>query len=136
MYADQMVSASFARAVQTQDGGYIVKQYNAAFSHIALDEHGTDCRTKMTKEVVIDKGSLKDIFLRYAIYKGKEILLTSKAIQELQGQKVQLRSPLYCTSSKVCTKCAGEFYYRVGTKNIGFFISKIGSQILNAALKI
>lgn len=134
-YADQQISVAFDTAISTRDGGYVVKQFVAAFSHVVLDEPGSDCKTKHGLNITIDKDSLDNYHLRNVVHEGKIILLTEENIKKLQGKTVRLRSPMYCLGSNVCSKCAGEFYYRLGTKNIGGFIYKIGSNLLQAALK-
>ena len=136
MYGDIMVQAMFSRAVGTQDGGYQVNQYNAAFSHITLDDEGTDCGTKQTLEVSLTERNKEDYWLRYAVNaKGELLLLKGSVRDSLVGRKIRLRSPLYCLSERICSKCAGELYHRLGTRRIGGIFSKIGSQLLNRSLK-
>jgi hypothetical protein len=134
-YADIGIAGAFSRGVQTQKGGYIVKQYNAAFAHVEMDEEGSDCKTKETVPLIIDKNTIKDYFLRYCYFGGKEILLTEDNINTLMGKTVRLRTPLFCTSQKLCSKCMGELYYRMGIRNVGFLAAKLGSSILNQSLK-
>ena len=134
-FADLGIFGAYSRGVSTTKGGYIVKQYNAAFGSLMLDEPGSDCHTKYTLELTIDKNTKKDYYLRYCYYSGKEYLLTDDNIKLLMGKNVKLRSPMYCTGDKICNKCMGELYYNFGTRNIGFIPAKIGSQVLNSALK-
>ena len=134
-YADQQISVAFDTAISTRDGGYIVKQFVAAFSHVTLDDQGTDCGTKYGLEITIDETAIDNYHLRYVKVNDAFVLLTEDNIKKLMGKKVFLRSPMYCTGEKICNKCAGEFYYRLGTRNIGGLLYKVGSQLLQAGLK-
>lgn len=135
-YADMMVLASFSRAVGTQSGGYIVKQINAAFQHITLDEEGTDCKTKYYTKAKITEKNSKDYFLNYMVdRKGQLVLLDRETLKSVIGKTVTLRSPRYCKTPKICSKCAGELFYRMGIRNIGLLLNRIGSNVLNASLK-
>ena len=134
-YADIMVQASFSRSVGTQTGGYIVNQYNAAFSHVKLGEPGSDCRTKHFLTVKLDKDNASRYHLRYVLGKEGLILLDRKSLDRFTGRTVKMRSPMFCIADQICSKCAGELYYRMGTRNIGGAFSKIGSQLLNRSLK-
>ena len=135
-YADLMVTASFSRAVGTQSGGYIVKQFNAAFGHVQLDEAGTDCGTKKYLTITLTKQNSKRYYLRYVVNKdGSFTVMDNEFLKNNIGKTFQIRSGQYCLSDKICSKCAGELYYRLGTKNIGGMFCKIGSNILQKSLK-
>jgi len=68
--------------------------------------------------------------------KGTMYLLTKKFIEENMGVKFEMRSPLYCTTDKICSKCAGELYYSLGFRNIGGLLSRMTSNLLAASLKL
>jgi len=134
-YADNGISSACSRGIETQRGGDLVKMYNAAFSHVELGEKGSDCGTKFTKDVIIDKNAIREYHLRYCYFGGKEYCLTEENIEKLIGKTVKMRSPIFCTDEKICNKCAGDLYFKVGIRNVGFLISKCGSSLLNAFLK-
>lgn len=46
-----------------------------------------------------------------------------------------MRSVQFCLGENLCSKCAGELYYKLGISNIGLTASKIGGQMLNLCLK-
>jgi len=138
IYADNGIGSGCARAIDTALGGYVVKKFNMAFQHIKLDKHGSDCGTKHGLMVKITPDAKRDYHLRYAEYAGKEYLLTEENIKALDGKVVKIRSPMFCTGKCVCNKCFGELYYRmipVDQPRVGFALMKIGSGLLNAALK-
>lgn len=134
-FADMGIGGACSRGVETQKGGYVVKIFNASFAHVRLDSPGTDCHTKYTTEIVIDNKTLDMYHLRYVISDGKEYCLDEDTIKQLMGKKVKLRTPLFCIGDCICNKCAGEFYYKMGIRNVGFLAAKVGSSMLKASLK-
>ena len=134
-FADLMVLGSFSRAVNTAEGGYYVKMFNAAFQHCALGPANSDCKTKFTTPVLITKKNFKDYHLRYIVDNNKLVLLDGSNMTKYYDQVVNMRTPRYCNQREYCSKCAGEMYYRLGIKNIGLVASRIGSNLLNASLK-
>ena len=134
-YTDIGVGGACGRGVDTQQGGYIRKKFNSAFAHVKLADAGTDCKTKYGLMTTIDAKSKKRIYLRYCECEGKEYLLDSENLKKLMGKTVKLRSPMFCTSEDICNKCAGEFYYRMGSKNVGLLSSSLAGALLNLSMK-
>lgn len=108
---------------------------SAALQNIVLDDEGTDCGTTKTLAVTITKANKGLYNYRYIVEKGKLKLLTPDNMESYIGKTVNMRSPLYCTGDKVCSKCAGEQYYMIGMKNVGLVTNRIGTSLLNASLK-
>jgi hypothetical protein len=99
-----------------------------------LDEVGSDCKTKQTVEILIDNP--KEFLLRYIEENGKLILLTPNIVNSYKGKYVKMRSPMFCKSQKICNKCAGELYYKLGIPNFGLVSNIIGTSILNLSMKL
>ena len=135
LYADLMVRASFSRSVLTQDGGYLVKKFNAAFGHVVLDERGTDCGTKRLLDVKLTERNMMDYHMRHAPVRDGWTVLTRAELEKRVGKTVSMRSPLYCVSERICNRCAGDLFHNLGTRHIASIFSKTGSQLLNASLK-
>ena len=140
-FADLSVLASVSRAIGTQEGGYFGKMFNAAFQHIILGEPGSDCNTKRFITETLDKSNIRNYHLNYILEKdsktGKDtlVLLDKSNMNSYIGKTVRMRSPIYCNAKNPCSKCAGEFYYRIGIRNVGLLSSRIASKLLNASLK-
>ncbi|PTU25906.1 hypothetical protein Goe21_02840 [Bacillus phage vB_BsuM-Goe21] len=134
-YSDIITQASYSRAVGTREGGYESKKLSAAFQNIVLDDEGSDCHTKKTVTVELNKGNANMFMYRYIVENNKLVLLTSDNINNYIGKIVNVRSPLYCLSKQYCSKCAGELYYRLGIRNVGIISNRIGTSLLNASLK-
>jgi hypothetical protein len=138
-YADLLVQASYGRSMTTRVGGYIQKQLNAAFQGLRLDpDPQSDCRTQLFLAVTVDDP-------REYVYRfyddpagGPQALrqITPQAFGEVRGRAVRMRSPLFCGSaSGICSRCAGTLYYRVGILTIGLLAGRIGTTLMNGALK-
>jgi hypothetical protein len=135
IYADMITTASFSSAVGTQIGGYETKKMNASFQSVVLDKPGTDCKTKKGYTAKITDKNKKDYYLRYVVDKNKLVLLDAENLPKYVDKTVMLRSPLYCTTEHICSKCAGELYYRMGIDNVGLLCSRLSASLLNANLK-
>lgn len=72
---------------------------------------------------------------RYIVDGGKLVQLNGDTKDKYIGKVVNMRTPQFCTSEQICSKCAGELYYKLGIKNMGLTVTKISSTILNAGLK-
>src|SRR5699024_1736575 len=97
----------------------------------------SDCGTQKYLEMTLTKEN-KGLFLLRWIKDdetGNLILLDADNINNYIGKKVKLRSPLYCISDKICSKCAGELYYRLNMNNIGLVADRIASTIMQRSMK-
>ena len=62
-------------------------------------------------------------------------MLTGDNMDKYIDKVVKMRSPMYCIGDKLCNKCAGELYYKIGIKNIGLTTSSVGSSFLQYLMK-
>jgi hypothetical protein len=134
-YADILVMASYSRAIETRKGGYLAKQLCSAMQSVVLGEPGSDCGTSMTISMELTDKNKQSLMYRYIKQGMKLILLDEKEMPKYVGKLVNFRTPLFCTAKNVCSKCAGELYYRLGIKNIGLTTSSIGGAITNLSMK-
>lgn len=71
---------------------------------------------------------MKDFQYRYIIEGNKLVCLTPDIIGKYADKTVKLRSPMYCIGvgkeDCLCNKCAGDFFYLLGKKNIGLQCSR------------
>lgn len=135
LYADALVTGAYAKGVGTQVGGYLTKKYMAAFQSLVLGDKGTDCKAKNYQEIFLTK---KNAFLfeyRYIIEGTKLVLLDDTTMPKYIGRKVKMRDPLFCASDKICNKCAGELYYKLGIPNIGITSTRMSASLMQRSLK-
>ena len=134
-YADITVQASYGRAIGTRQGGYEYKKIASSLQGVTIGEPGSDCGTKLYKEMEIT-GDTKDMLLyRYIIEGNDLVLLTPDNIGKYVGKTVKLRTPLYCKDDIYCSKCCGELYYKLNLENVGLTANRVGTSLLNESLK-
>ncbi len=129
-------AAAYSRARNTVSGGYLAKQVRSGFQHIMLDEEGADCHTKKYFEIKLDKNNSGLFQYRYILDGKNEVCLTPEIMPKYIDKKVKMRSPLYCTGDKICSKCAGQFYYRIGMRNVGILLDNATGVIMNKSMKM
>lgn len=134
-FANILTAGTYARAKNTQSGGYISKQLQSAFQHIIIDEEGTDCGTQQLLDVTLNEDTVKLYNYRYIKEGSKYTLLTPDNIKSYIGKPLKMRSPLYCKGDKICSKCAGELYNRLGLTNAGLVANKSGTTLMQYSLK-
>lgn len=134
-YGTEVINGAYPKAMETAVAGYATKKFFAAYQAVVLDERGSDCHTKAFRKVLITNKNSSRLMYRYIVEGGKLVMLDNSNMQKYIGKVVDMRSPLYCTGDKLCSKCAGDLYYRIGIKNIGLTTSAIGSALLNLLMK-
>lgn len=134
-FTNLTILGGYGRGVETQSSGYMTKKINNAMQGISLDEHGSDCGTKNFIELEL-LPDIKKLFIdRYIVDAGGLVLLTAENIDKYVGKKVKLRSPLTCKSEKICNKCAGELFYKMGMDYPGLLSSTISGVLMNLSMK-
>lgn len=111
------------------------KQLMAAFQGVVLDERGSDCGTSGYLEVTMDPHMEKALRYRYVTFKGKLVKLDKKGMALVKGERVKLRSPMFCRSKKICNKCYGELPYLLGIQNVGLTYNTVGEVLKNQSMK-
>lgn len=116
--------------------GYANKQMCSSFQSIVADKKGTDCGTKKCIKMLLTNDNYKLFKYRYIKEKsGNLVLLNDDNKDKYIGKIVEFRSPMYCKGDKICNKCAGELYQKLGIDNIGLLTITIGGSILNKSMK-
>lgn len=134
--ANIIVNAEYPKAIGTATGGYMSKVLYSVFQTMNIQEDGTDCGTKKGLPVVLTKGNLNDYVDQYIIDGNKLIAIDENLPSEYMNHTVYLRSPMYCTSDKLCSKCAGKRFYKVGIEDIGLTVPALAGSLQNAQLKL
>jgi len=86
-------------------------------------------------EVVITKNNIDDYLYRYIVEGNKLVLLDDNNINKYLGVKVKMRTPMGCTSKKLCEKCAGLMYGKLNIINIGLTSARVSSTLVNLSMK-
>lgn len=118
--------------------GYWEKLLVSAMNSVVIDEKGSDCGSNKGIELVLTPDMVQSVMYSY-IMKPNGTLeeLTSENMDKYMGKKIKIRSTLFCKHSDgtVCNKCAGNFFYRRGNKNIGLATSQLATKLKLTSMK-
>ena len=108
-----------------------------SFQTSVLDDKNSDCGSKLFISVELTEKNYDGYIYRYIKDPSSNQLIELNYDNKSKyvGKIVQMRSPLYCKGDKICNKCAGNYYYKMGSKNIGLLTIEIGGIILNKSMK-
>ena len=134
-YCNVLLNGAIGRGVDTAKAGYLSKQFNSAFQGADIDKEGSDCGTKMTLKVKINKWNRDKHLYSYIVENGKLVLLDNETIDKYMDKTVNKRSPMYCKGEKICEKCFGKTPYMLGIKKIGLIISQMEEAMKNLSMK-
>lgn len=134
-FASAVTMGQYPKSVGTAVGGYAVKRFYAEYQNIVIGPKGSDCHSLMTLEIQLDNNNYKDYIDRYIVEGKRLVKLNASNIKSYIGKTVHLRSPMFCTSEKLCNVCFGDLPYRLGVKNVGLTAAKIGSNFVNLGMK-
>lgn len=136
--ADSMVSGNYVKGKMTGISGYYTKKYNAMFNIIELEPKGSDCKTKKTVPVYLNKDNI-DKWGRwhYMVEDGKLIRLTPETIKNYIGKTVNMRTPICCEAKapRYCNICYGDMAYKMEQTRVGATFAFIPNTRMNASLK-
>lgn len=136
LYCNSGIDGAYSRGKKTEDGGYLENLTADAYQDIILDEPGTDCKTD--RHIVTEL--TKDNIYRYMYNNiigtnGKLIELNSQNMNQYIGKKVKMRMAYLCPHERPCNACAGNFFYKLGIKNVGLALMQVFSIYKNKAMK-
>ena len=136
-YCDLSIAGTYGKAIETQDGGYQNKIMCTSFQSSVLDDEGSDCGSKLFYNAELTEKNYNKFIYRYIKDPNTNQLveLNDDNKSKYIGKIVKMRSPMYCKGDKICNKCAGNYYYKMGSKNVGLLTTEIGGIILNKSMK-
>lgn len=137
LFANSLAAGPYSRAAKTANGGHLEKLFLGALQHITLAPEGSDCKTKNTITVTLDKGRLKSFMYSYIKEGEKLIELTSENRNKYAGKTVKMRFASLCEMKNgvKCHKCMGNAWYRLGKTDAGVTTPSVPSTLKNKAMK-
>jgi DNA-directed RNA polymerase subunit beta' len=120
------------RALNTADTGYFTRQL--VFLLNSVEAHPTlkDCGTKRTVMLRLEKDMIARLTGRYIVVGNKVVPFNTKDFRV--GQSINLRTPIFCESKKICHTCYGELLKRTKTPYVGMIagsaIGERGTQLI------
>lgn len=135
-FANTLAAGPYARAKKTEVGGYMEKQFLAAFQHVIADPNGSDCGTKRNITVKLTDDNISMYMYMYIIEGNNLVELNSKNKDKYIGKDVKFRFSSMCESKTgICSKCLGTLFYKLKIKNIGASTPCIPSKLKNLSMK-
>ena len=120
------------RALNTATTGYFTRKLVYLLNSVEADPMLKDCKTTRTIPIRLTKDLISRLSGRYIIKLGKPTLFKPENYKS--GDVVELRTPIYCRSQKVCHTCYGNLLKRHKTPNIGVLagssIGERGTQLI------
>jgi DNA-directed RNA polymerase beta' subunit len=107
-------------ALNTGVSGYLSRKLIFACANLQLDKELDDCGTEdfLNIRVTTDRKA-RMLVRRYIKHEKGLKLITKENYKELIGEDVEVRSPIFCQSPKICKTCYGDLYKTLNTKFIG-----------------
>jgi len=137
LYANSLVTGPYSRSKKTEIGGYWEKLFSAAYQAVNLDPEGSDCGTKEYIEVTLTPKNISIFMYNYIIKNNGELEeLNLDTRDKYMNKKVKMRFSTHCKSKTgICNKCAGNFFYRRGSRTIGLATVQVPSKLKLVAMK-
>lgn len=135
LYANSGIEGAYSRGKKTEDGGYLENLTTMAYQDIILDEPGTDCKTDRYVVVELTSKNINQYMYNNIISGDKLIELNSSNRDKYIGKKVKMRMAYLCPHEKPCNACAGNFYKKLGIKNVGVTLMQVFSVYKNKSMK-
>ena len=134
--ANSLANGPYSRSNKTAIGGYWENLFISAFQHLMLEPAGSDCGTSRTITVTLTDDNF-DVWKYNYIKEGDKLTeLTYHNKDKYIGKKVKFRYSSLCESKNgICSKCAGNMFYRLGIKNVGVVTAQLPSKLKLISMK-
>lgn len=125
-------AASFDRGKETQKGGAVAKELLRTAGGIKI--HDGDCKSILTQEVNVTSDNADMLKGLYQVTKSGIESITDP--YKLIGQKIHIRTPLYCNleGKNFCSICVGDNIAR-RKDGVNILFNTVSMPILTGALK-
>lgn len=122
------------RVLNTADTGYLSRRIAYALQRVECDPTIIDCGTRKTISVKVTKDVAGRLIGRYVYNEQNKLELFDP--DKWLDKIVRLRTPIYCTTTKLCRHCYGELALRNRTKNVGILAAQImGERLSQVTMK-
>ena len=120
------------RTLNTADTGYVSRKLIYVMNSVEADLVLKDCKTDKLLNVALNKDLMGRLIGRWALVKNKLVEFNSDDFRS--GEVIQIRTPIYCKSRKICHTCYGRLLERHRSPYIGVLAAQIigerGTQMI------
>jgi DNA-directed RNA polymerase subunit beta' len=107
-------------ALNTGTSGYLSRKLIFTCANLQIDKDLEDCGTIDLLTVFVDnEKKAKMLIGKWFMENDHLIKMTEYNFLGYVGKTIEVRSPIYCKSPKLCTKCYGELYEMLDTEFVG-----------------
>lgn len=136
LYANSLAAGPYSRGKKTQAGGYWEGLFGKGMQHLKIDDPGTDCGTTRTITATITDKNINRFMYNWIVSGSNLVELTSENKDKYIGKTVKMRFSSLCEHETICSKCAGNMFYRLGIRNVGLVTQQIPSILKNKSMKL
>lgn len=115
------------RVLGTATTGYMSRKLSYVLNPVEADLQLKDCDTDRTLTIKLDNDLIRRLTGRYIIEKGEVEKFDPE--KYTAGGVVNLRTPIYCKSPKICHTCYGDLLKRHRTPFIGILASQVIGEV-------
>jgi len=111
------------RVLNTAPSGYMSRKLAYVLNSVEISRTLKDCKTERTLDVRLTSDVIGRFKGRYIIYRGKlkEFIQSEHKV----GDVINLRSPIFCESSKICHTCYGKLVERHKSPYAGVLAAQV-----------
>jgi len=120
------------RVINTAITGYLSRKLSYVLNPVVADLQLKDCNTNRTLILKLNNDLIRRLTGRYIIEKNKVERFDPN--NYTSGSIVYLRTPIYCTSPKICHTCYGDLLRRHRTPFIGILAGQILGEVNTQAM--
>lgn len=117
-------------ALSTGVSGYLTRQLIYSCVFVELDNQLEDCGTTDYMRILVeDKEMARSLLWRYFKVKDRLVKITTSNYKNIVGKIIELRTPIYCKSPKICKKCYGDLHKILHSDQIGIIATQAIGEI-------
>jgi DNA-directed RNA polymerase subunit beta' len=107
-------------ALNTGTSGYLSRKLIFTCANLQIDKDLEDCGTTDLLQIYVDnEKKAKMLIGKHFMENGSLIKMTEYNYLGYVGQTINVRSPIYCKSPKICTTCYGDLHEMLDSKFVG-----------------
>jgi len=104
------------RSLNTGAGGYGYRKMIYVVGNVQADVNNGNCGTRQTLQLKLTEDLFKRMTGRF-VHDEKGVL--KPLTKDMIGRVINLRSPIFCKSKKICRTCYGKLLAQLKTENVG-----------------
>lgn len=112
-------------ALNTGTSGYLSRKLIFTCANLQLSNDINDCETDDFLEVnVTNEKKAASLVNRWMKTDTELTLITKETYRDLIGEKIKIRSPIFCKSPRICKTCYGELHKSLNSAYIGIIAAQ------------